>query len=102
MKKYASLLVGILAVLLIVLTLPIYVTFCGLSFMAFDSPGGGFFPWMLVGGTLLISLLSVFGSLVGSLLLIRRKKIWWGLGVSIIPLIVLAIFWTWVNTQSFS
>jgi len=100
--KNARLLASILAILLIVITLPVYFTISGLSFMAFDSPDALGWSFAVVGTVIGVSLLSVVGSLVGSLLLIRRQKIGMGLGVSLIPILVLAIFWVWLSQQSFS
>ncbi len=100
--KHASLFATILAVILIAVTLPIYFTICGLSFMAFDSPDAIGWSVSVVGAVIGVSLLSVIGSLVGSLMLIRRKKIGAGVGVSLIPMLVLAIFWLWLSQQSFS
>lgn len=100
--KHARLLASILVVLLIVITLPVYFTISGLSFMAFDSPDALGWSFAVVGTVIGVSLLSVVGSLIGSLRLIRRQKIGMGLGVSLIPILVLAIFWAWLSQQSFS
>lgn len=70
--------------------------------MAFDSPDAIGWSVTVVGSVIGVSLLSVIGSLVGSLMLIRKKKIGAGIGVSLIPMLVLAIFWMWLSQQSFS
>lgn len=90
-----------LAVLLVIVTLPLYATISGLSLMAFD---GGFswqaaaFSGTVVGVSLFVPILS----LIFSIKLVRRDKPWHGLGISLIPAAVFGIFWLWVSQQSFS
>lgn len=94
----------VVAVILVVVTLPVYLTICGFSVMAFDQPGSEqlFWPWALVGTVLGVSVLVPAGSLIGSILLIRKSKTQAGLALSLLPMAVLAVFWIWLSQQSFS
>ncbi len=100
--KHARLIASVIAVILVAITLPVYFTISGLSFMAFDSPDALGWSFAVVGTVIGVSLVTIIGSLIGSLLLIRRQKTGMGLGVSLIPILVLCIFWLWLSQQSFS
>lgn len=91
----------ILTVVLVALTLPMYLTISGLSLMAFD----GGFSWQpalfaigVIGASFLVPILS----LVFGIKAIRREKTAKGLAISLIPAVVLGVFWLWVSQQSFS
>ncbi len=89
------------AVLLVAVTLPFYLMFTGLSFMAFDAPDADWRPFLFVGVVACISLFVPLLSIIGSILFIRKNNFWAGIGVSLIPLGVLAGFMTWANVSSF-
>lgn len=89
------------AVLLVGVSLPFYLTFTGLSLMAFDAPDPDWRPWLFVGIIAGISFFVPLLSLIGSILFIRKDNFWAGIGVSLIPLGVLAGFMAWANVSSF-
>lgn len=99
--KYARPLSITLATLLVVATLPIFLIICGLTIMVFDQ---GYSAWgfALFGTVVGVSIIVPTASLIGSIMLIRRNKKGKGLLISLIPAIVLAVFWMWISTQSFS
>lgn len=92
----------LVAALLVTITLPVFLTVSGLSIMSLDAGGDSIWPWLFIGGVWGTSLIVPSGSLVGAVLLIRRKKVWAGLAVSLIPMVVLAIGWMWLSQQSFT
>ncbi len=92
----------LVAALLVTITLPVFLTVSGLSIMALDSGGESIWPWLFIGAVWGTSLIVPTASLVGAVLLIRRHKVWAGLAVSLVPMIVLAIGWMWLSQQSFS
>jgi hypothetical protein len=100
--KYARPLAIAAAAFLVLITLPFYATISGLSFMAFDSPTPSLFPWIVVGIVVGVSILVPVASLIGSILLLRRYRYLPGMVVSLLPAVVLGMFWVWLTMQSFS
>jgi len=89
------------AVILVVITLPMYLTISGLSLMAFDQ-GFAWQPALFAGLIILASILIPVLSLVFGIKMIRRAKEWQGIGISLVPALVLTVFWLWASQQSFS
>lgn len=92
----------IVSTIVIGITLPFYFTIGGLSLMAFDAPDAGLRAAFVVSVVAGLCILLPVGSFVGSLLLIRRKKHWYGLLLSLLPVVCLGIFWLWLSQQSFT
>lgn len=92
----------VLAVGLVLITSPLYLTISGLSIMALDSGEAAWQPWVFILTVWGISLLVLVGSLVGSVKLIRKGLSGKGILVSLIPALVMSVFWLWLSTQSFS
>lgn len=91
----------ILSAVLVALTAPMYLTISGFSLMAFDQ-GFAWQPALFAGSIILASILIPALSLVFAIKFIRKGKTWHGLGLSLVPALVLGIFWLWLSQQSFS
>lgn len=92
----------IIAVLLIVITTPIYLLIFSVSLNFFDTTDvNSLQPWLIVGGVSAISAALLGGSLYGSLRAIRGGANALGLAISLTPLLGLAVFWAWLMQQSF-
>lgn len=100
--KRIPLLATILAIILVSLTVPVFFTIGGLSLMTFDSGVDSVAPWLIAGGVVGACLLIPTASLIGAILLIRRNQTWLGLVLSLLPTVVLAVFWLWLSQQSFT
>lgn len=99
----ARIITTIAAAALVLITLPVFLTISGLSLMAFDTPPESAWPFVFAGSVIAVSVIVPVGSLVGSLILIHKKnRLPLGLALSLIPLVVLGIFWTWLSQQSFT
>ncbi len=97
------LLATIAAALLVLITVPVFLTVSGLSIMAFDSPSESMWPFVFVGSVWAVSIVVPIGSLIASVILIQKKnRIPLGLAVSLLPLAVVGIFWLWLSQQSFT
>ncbi len=91
----------IVAVILVAVTLPAYLTVGGLSLMAFDQ-GFSWRPALFALGIIGTCILVPIFSLIYAITFIRKEKPWHGLGVSLIPALVFGVFWVWLSQQSFT
>lgn len=97
----SSLLATIAACLLVAVTLPLYFTVAALSFMAFDAPTEEFMTRAatFVAVVVLLSIAIPAGSLYGGIRLIRNRRTVHGMLVSLVPALVLLVFWAWLSMQ---
>lgn len=89
------------ATILVAITLPLYLTVSGLSLMAFDQ-GFSWRPALFALSIIGVSILVPLFSLIYAIKFIRKGKPWHGLGISLVPAIVMGIFWLWLSQQSFT
>lgn len=101
MPTRRTLLIG-LAVALVLLTAPAFLTIAWLSFLMLDTVDTSMRPITIVAVTNLICFAVPIASLVFSIKMIRKNRTAQGLWIAAIPYVVLAIFWLWLSQQSFS
>lgn len=99
MKTWRLTLTSIVDCLLILISLPLLFTVCGLSIMAFDAPGSEsmWLPWFLFFGVIGISIILVLVAIIGAVRMLRAKRLFLSLLFSALPLIVIGVSFVIIN-----
>lgn len=98
-KTWRVILASIIDAVLIIISIPIVLTFSGLSVMVFDAPESAsrWQPWLLFWGVNGGSALLLLAAVIGSVWMLRAKKLWLSLCFAALPLVFLGVFFVIIN-----